>query len=163
MLLLATICFSKTVSTLYSKFGLSEKHTKFEKTLPHGFDKSADLLSKRQNPEEDFIKLCPNFTHLTYITLKNFKEEQKKSGARPKRLQLSKDQITSSQRVILIYKLVWDWNKWAVHQEISSVFLYFWMGWENYHIIAKLYTLLLSQSKFRYSEKATKICLISHI
>ena len=37
------------------KFGLSEKHTKFEKNLPHGFDKSADLLSKRQNPEEDFF------------------------------------------------------------------------------------------------------------
>ena len=28
------------------------------KNLPHGFDKSADLLSKRQNPEEDFFKLC---------------------------------------------------------------------------------------------------------
>ena len=28
------------------KFGLSEKHTKFEKNLLHGFDKSADLLSK---------------------------------------------------------------------------------------------------------------------
>ena len=26
------------------KFGLSVKHTKFEKNLPHGFDKSADLL-----------------------------------------------------------------------------------------------------------------------
>ena len=24
----------------------------------HGFDKSADLLSKRQNHEEDFFKLC---------------------------------------------------------------------------------------------------------
>ena len=40
------------------KFGLSEKHTIFEKNLPHGFDKSADLLSKRQNHEEDFFKLC---------------------------------------------------------------------------------------------------------
>ena len=40
------------------KFGLSEKHTKFEKNLPHGFDKSADLLSKRQKHEEDFLKLC---------------------------------------------------------------------------------------------------------
>ena len=39
------------------KFGLSEKHTKFEENLPHGFDKSADLLSKRQNHEEDFFKL----------------------------------------------------------------------------------------------------------
>ena len=27
------------------------------KNLPHGFDKSADLLSKRQNHEEDFFKL----------------------------------------------------------------------------------------------------------
>ena len=26
------------------KFGLSEKHTKFEKNLPNGFEKSADLL-----------------------------------------------------------------------------------------------------------------------
>ena len=40
------------------KFGLSEKHTKFEKNLPHDFDKSAELLSKRQNHEEDFFKLC---------------------------------------------------------------------------------------------------------
>ena len=37
------------------KFGLSEKHT-FEKKIPHGFDKSADILSKRQN--HDFFKLC---------------------------------------------------------------------------------------------------------
>ena len=40
------------------KFGLSEKHTKFEKNLPRGFDKSADLLRKRKNHEEDFFKLC---------------------------------------------------------------------------------------------------------
>ena len=40
------------------KFGLSEKHTKFEKNPPHGFDKSADLLSKLQNHEKDFFKLC---------------------------------------------------------------------------------------------------------
>ena len=39
-------------------FGLSEKHSKFEKNLPHGFDKSADLLNKRQNHEEDFFKGC---------------------------------------------------------------------------------------------------------
>ena len=39
------------------KFGLSEKRTKFEKNLPHGFDKSADLLSKRQNHEEDFFQI----------------------------------------------------------------------------------------------------------
>ena len=40
------------------KFGLSEKHTKFKKNLLHGFGKSADLLSKRQNHDEDFFKLC---------------------------------------------------------------------------------------------------------
>ena len=40
---------------LIDLFGLSEKHTKFEKNLPHGFDKLADLLSKRQNHEEDFF------------------------------------------------------------------------------------------------------------
>ena len=28
------------------------------KKIPHGFDKSADLISKRQNHEEDFFKLC---------------------------------------------------------------------------------------------------------
>ena len=31
---------------------------KIWKNLHHGFDKSADLLSKRQNYEEDFFKLC---------------------------------------------------------------------------------------------------------
>ena len=31
------------------KFGLSEKHTKFEKNLPDGFDKSSDLLSECLN------------------------------------------------------------------------------------------------------------------
>ena len=49
---------SLSLKTLNVKFGLSDKHTKFEKNLPHGFDKSADLLSKRQNHEEDFFKLC---------------------------------------------------------------------------------------------------------
>ena len=39
------------------KFGLSEKHTKFEKNLPYGFDKSADLLSKLQNHEKDFFQI----------------------------------------------------------------------------------------------------------
>ena len=34
---------------------------KIWKNLPHGFDKSADLLSKRQNHEEDFFKLCETF------------------------------------------------------------------------------------------------------
>ena len=48
------------------KFRLSENHTKFEKNLPLGFDKSADLLSKRQNKREIFsnfvaILQCLNF------------------------------------------------------------------------------------------------------
>ena len=30
----------------------------FKKNLPHGFDKSANLLSHRQNHEEDFLKSC---------------------------------------------------------------------------------------------------------
>ena len=34
-----------SLNRVYVKFGLSEKHTKFEKNLPYGFDKSADLLS----------------------------------------------------------------------------------------------------------------------
>ena len=46
-------------------FGLSEKHTKFKKNLPHGLNKTADLLSKRQNHEEDFFKL--------YVLLKKSK------------------------------------------------------------------------------------------
>ena len=40
------------------KLGISEKPTKFEKNLPHGFDKSAELLSKRQNHEGFIFKLC---------------------------------------------------------------------------------------------------------
>ena len=39
------------------KFGLSEKHTKFEKNLPRGFEKSANLR-KRQKHEDFFFKLC---------------------------------------------------------------------------------------------------------
>ena len=31
---------------------------KIQKNLPHGLDKSADLLGKRQNHEDDFYKLC---------------------------------------------------------------------------------------------------------
>ena len=38
------------------KSGLSEKHKKIEKIFL--IDISADLLSKRQNHEEDFFKLC---------------------------------------------------------------------------------------------------------
>ena len=38
------------------QFGLSEKHTKLKENFPHGFDKSADLLSKHQNHEEEFSK-----------------------------------------------------------------------------------------------------------
>ena len=44
--------------TAFLKFRLSEKHTKFEKNLPHGVDKLAALLSKRQDQEEDVFKLC---------------------------------------------------------------------------------------------------------
>ena len=35
------------------KFGLTVKHTKFEKNLPYGFDKSAYLLSKRSKCVRD--------------------------------------------------------------------------------------------------------------
>ena len=34
---------------------------KIWKNLPYGFDKSADLLSKRQNHKADFFKLCVVF------------------------------------------------------------------------------------------------------
>ena len=40
------------------KFGLFEKHSKFQLNLSYGFDKSADLLRKRQNHKEDFFKIC---------------------------------------------------------------------------------------------------------
>ena len=39
------------------KFGLSEKHTKILKNLPHGYNNSADLLSKRQKHVEDFFQI----------------------------------------------------------------------------------------------------------
>ena len=48
----------KKYQTVTVKFRLSEKHTKFEKNLPRSFDKSADLLSKRQKHKEEFFKLC---------------------------------------------------------------------------------------------------------
>ena len=51
----------------FVKFRLSEKHTKLEKNLPHSFDKSADLLSNRQNHEEDLFKLCVH--HCPYLIL----------------------------------------------------------------------------------------------
>ena len=51
------VTFETSAGSCEVKFGHSEKHTKFQKNL-HGFDKSADLLSKRQNHEEDFFKLC---------------------------------------------------------------------------------------------------------
>ena len=64
LLLLLHYCFSGWYSLRVSRtkknfyvFGFSEKRTKFEKNLPHGFDKSADLLSKRQNHEEDFFQI----------------------------------------------------------------------------------------------------------
>ena len=46
---------------------------KIWKNLPHGFDKSADLLSKRQNHEEDFSNyVCfsksPNFKFWLFLT-----------------------------------------------------------------------------------------------
>ena len=56
------------------KFRLSEKQTKFEKNLPRGFDKSADLLSKWQKMRKVFANyVCfsesPNFnSYVTYIT-----------------------------------------------------------------------------------------------
>ena len=42
----------------FLKFGLFEKHSKFEINLPYGFDKSADLLSKRQSHKKYFFKIC---------------------------------------------------------------------------------------------------------
>ena len=44
--------------SLYLHNVIGKKHTKLEKNLHRGFDKSADLLSKRQNHKEKFLKLC---------------------------------------------------------------------------------------------------------
>ena len=42
--------------SLYIHNVIGKKHTKFlKKNLHRGFDKSADLLSKRQNHKEDFF------------------------------------------------------------------------------------------------------------
>ena len=67
------------------KFGLSEKHTKFEKNLLHGFDKSADLRTKRQNHEEDFFKLCLLLkkSELYNLLLFGSKQGAKKREAHP--------------------------------------------------------------------------------
>ena len=43
---------------LYIKVRTFWETHKIWKNLPHGFDKSADLLSKFQNHEEDFFKSC---------------------------------------------------------------------------------------------------------
>ena len=42
--LVKLICKQKQTNEKLFKVLLSEKHTKFEKNLPHGFDKSAYLL-----------------------------------------------------------------------------------------------------------------------
>ena len=43
---------------------------KIWKNIPHGFDKSADLLSKRQNHEEDFFQnLCASEKVRTLLPL----------------------------------------------------------------------------------------------
>ena len=57
-LILIVVIDSPKSSELFGtliKFELSEKHIKFEKKNLHDFDKSADLLSKRQKHEEDFF------------------------------------------------------------------------------------------------------------
>ena len=53
------------------KFGLSEKHTQFEKNLAHGFDKSADLLSKRQNHGERFFQIMCTSQKVRTLIKKN--------------------------------------------------------------------------------------------
>ena len=65
-MLKSRFCLSYTAGIINVWFDLNtvikvrtfwETH-KIWKNLPHGFDKSADLLSKHQNHEEDFFKLC---------------------------------------------------------------------------------------------------------
>ena len=50
--------FHNNTYCMLNKVRTSWETHKIWKNLPHGFDKSADLLSKRQNHEEDFFKLC---------------------------------------------------------------------------------------------------------
>ena len=52
------------------------RNTKFEKNLPHGFDKSADLLSKHQNHEEDFFS-----NYVCFSKSPNFMQGMKKKMA----------------------------------------------------------------------------------
>ena len=44
--------------SIFLKFRTFWETHKIWKNLPHGFDKSANLLSKHQNHKEDFFKLC---------------------------------------------------------------------------------------------------------
>ena len=62
------------------KFGLSEKHKKFEKNLPYGLDKSADLLSKRQNHEEDFFQIMCDSQKVRTVNVKIIKFDSYHSG-----------------------------------------------------------------------------------
>ena len=55
-------CMSSKVRTFWEAL-------KIWKNLPHGFDKSADLLSKRQNHEEDFFKICVLLRKSNFITI----------------------------------------------------------------------------------------------
>ena len=57
------------------KFGLSEKNTKFERNLPHGFDKSTDLVNVKtmRNIFSNYVcfSKCLNFTYaLSFQSLK---------------------------------------------------------------------------------------------
>ena len=76
------ICFLEIVLlyklfrlSFFVKFGLSEKQTKFEKNLPHGFDKSADLLKGQLNSEKIYEvivspKCQPNIWRISVLPSK---------------------------------------------------------------------------------------------
>ena len=89
------------------KFGLFEKHSKFEKKNPHGFDKSADLLSKRQNHKEDFFKIC--------VLLRKSKLYQKKAlHARPH------SQKKQFWKYVIYFSYTWKKN--AFRKDLDSIF-----------------------------------------
>ena len=53
-----TYITSVSFKSIFTKVRTFWETHKIWKNLPHGFDKSADVLSKRQNQEEDLFKLC---------------------------------------------------------------------------------------------------------
>ena len=77
------------------------------KKNPHGFDKSADLLSKRQNHKEDFFKIC--------VLLRKSELYQKKAlHARPH------SQKKQFWKYVIYFSYTWKKN--AFRKDLDSIF-----------------------------------------